>query len=272
MANNICPNCKTENEPEYEFCKNCGKPLYTESKPTADNIYVKNNEQSYEEEGKITVDGNTVDEVSVFVGKNANKIVPGFINIERTGSKVRWCWPPFILGILFGPLGVAMWFLYRKIYSFAAIFGGIAVIINYISFAFDRFLGIGEATLDTAEKYFESFIDFGKFDYEGFIEAVTDGKFQTSAFLSSLYSAIGVTCAVLSGIFAIYIYKRHTAKKIFYVKSLQGGSNYLLVSIAAKGGTSVGSAILGTIIISFVSNLPETVYSIINITKVVIGL
>ena len=265
MQKNICPDCKTENEPEYEFCKNCGKPLHTKAETA--NVYEENKAQYADMDGEFRIDGNTNEEVSVFVGKNANKIVPAFAKIEHTGSKVKWCWPPFILGIFFGPVGVAIWFLYRKMYSVASIFGGIAVVLNYISFAFNRFLGIGEATLDSAEKYFDGFFSYGKFDYNGFIETVTDGKYQASAFLSSFNYSVGVACGVIAGIFGIYLYKRHTAKRINYIKSVPGNENYLLLSLASRGGTSVGAAILGTIIISFVSNIPETVFSVINIIK-----
>ena len=27
MNYNICPECKTPNEPEYQYCKNCGAPV-----------------------------------------------------------------------------------------------------------------------------------------------------------------------------------------------------------------------------------------------------
>ena len=114
MPNIICPDCKTENEPEYIYCKNCGKPLANKASEQAPQY--KDSPQNANAYGGTQgdfIDGNTVEEVCTFVGKNAGKIVPAFVKLGNTGTKVSWSWPAFIFGLFFGPVGVAIWFLYR---------------------------------------------------------------------------------------------------------------------------------------------------------------
>lgn len=267
MQNNICPECKTENEPEYQYCKNCGTPLFTA--PESTNTAYRAPEPAAA--AADTIDGNTVEDVVAFTGKNAPKIVPAFIKMEKTGSKVSWSWPPFILGFFFGPIGVAIWFLYRKMYSKASIFAGIGILLNYISFVLDRFFHIGQSTINGFEKYFEDFL-YGRVDYESILSAFTSRNSIISFFASSLQSSIVITCAVLGGIFGMYLYKQHTAKAIYKINSTFTDTGYKKFALVSKGGTSVGAVIVGLIIITVLSNIPEAIYSVIKVMEGVIRL
>ena len=271
MQNNICPVCKTENEPEYQYCKNCGKALY-ESQKAANTTSggaasALNPEPQPAINSSDSVDGNSIDQVVTFVGKNHERIVPKFIKIEKTGSKTDWCWPPFVLGILLGPIGTAMWFLYRKMYSAAAIFGAIGIAADYCMQAIDHFFGSGTSTFNSLEKYINGF-SVGMFDYDGFMQALTNKNTVIAFFANSASNAIGIACAVLSGIFGIYLYKRHAAKTISKIKSVVTDTGYLKIAIASKGGRSVGAVIVGALIISFVSNLPNMIIGIIKAMEV----
>ena len=218
-----------------------------------------------------TIDGNPVEDVVAFTGKNAPKIVPAFIKMEKTGSKVSWCWPPFIFGFFFGPIGVAIWFLYRKMYSKASIFAGIGIFLNYVSFVLDRFFHIGQSTINGYQKYFEDILD-GRIDYESILSAFTSPNSILSFFASSLQSTIVVACAVLGGVFGMYFYKQHTAKSIYKIDSNFTDINYKKFALASRGGTSVGAVIVGLIIITVLSNIPEAIYSVIKTMEGVIRL
>lgn len=267
MQNNICPECKTENEPEYRYCKNCGTPLFTAQQNTNEAYGEQDTSKSYGD----TIDGNPVEDVVAFTGKNVPKIVPAFIKMEKTGSKVSWSWPPFIFGFFFGPIGVAIWFFYRKMYSKASIFAGIGILLNYISFMLDRFFDIGQSKINGFEKYFEDILD-GRIDYESIVSAFTSKSSILSFFTSSLQSSVVIACAVLAGIFGMYLYKQHTAKAIYKINSTFTDAGYKKFALASKGGTSVGAAIVGLIIITVLSNIPEAIYRVIKAMEGVIKL
>ena len=268
MNNNTCPECKTENEPEYKYCKNCGAALFTNTtaNPVNENTNTNANETSYD-----LIDGNSIEDVVAFVGKNPQKILPKFIKMEKTGSKADWCWPPFVLGFLFGPIGPAIWFLYRKMYSYAAIFGAINIASSYILKAFKYFLGIGTLPVDPFDSYLDG-LKRGVIDYQSLISALTDKRTLLGYFVNSAYSALGIACGVVAGIFGIYFYKRHASKSINRIKATVMDANYRKIALASKGGTSVGAVILGTIIISLVANLPDMIYNILKVMKVVFTL
>ena len=272
MNNNICPECKTENEPGYGYCKNCGTPLFANNTASGQNsgggFYAPDENGGKAQPQPELIDGNTIEEVITFVGKNPQKIVPKFVKLQATASKTGWCWPPFILGFLFGPVGTAIWFLYRKMYSFAALFGAIGIAANYILRVLNYFWQIGTVNADPINNYFEGLAG-GVFDYEGFISALTDSKAILSYFVNSAYSALGIACGVVAGVFGIYLYKRHAAKVIGYVKATVTDVNYTKIAISSKGGTSVGAVIVGIILISLLINLPDMIYGILKAMKVV---
>lgn len=267
MPNNICPECKTENEPEYQYCKNCGTPLVNDSKSLNVDTFGNNAKDNSFEGGYVTIDGNSIEETATFIGKNASKYVPEFIRIEQSGSKVRWCWAPFILGFFLGPIGPAIWFLYRKMFSFAAIFGAVGVALSYISYVFNNILGVGASLSESLEGYLKDFIATGTFNYNGFLSIILNRSNQLYFAFDSFNSSVGIASAVLAGIFGIYLYKRHTAKSIMNLKSRVSDSSYLKLALSSKGGTSVGAVILGLIIYTFLVNIPQMIYGIFNILR-----
>lgn len=268
MKNKICPSCKTENEQEYTYCKNCGTPLSVPdtAEPT---VYEQTNAGNNE---SVFIDGNPIDKVVTFVGKNADKIVPKFIRINEGGSKIQWCWPPFIWGFFLGPIGVAIWFLYRKMYKPACVFGAVSVVFSYIAALINRFFGITSDTADGLVEYLKSFMLGGPFDYKGFLQALANRNMFISSLLNSTESIINLACALVAGLLGVYIYKKHTAKKISLYKPISNDPNYVKIGLAAAGGTSPGAAVLGLIIISAIANIPSFVFSIIKFVRSMYGL
>lgn len=263
MENKICPSCKTENEPEYSYCKNCGNPL---SSPESHKTTAY--EQQNENNGGAFIDGNPIDNVATFVGKNADKILPKFIKINQGGSKVQWCWPPFLWGFFLGPIGVAIWFLYRKMYKPACIFGAISVVSSYIVAFVNHFFEITGNADDILDGYLNSFMYGRHFNLEEFLQMFTSREMIITNIMNTYENLINLACALIAGLFAIYIYKKHTAKKISLFRPISGDPNYIKIGLAANGGTSVGAAILGFIIISVIASILSIIFSTIKLAEV----
>ena len=61
-------------------------------------------------------------------------------------------------------------------------------------------------------------------------------------------------CAIY-GIFGMYLYKKHSIKKITEYMQLNSHSEYYNYGIAAIGGTTIGMAVLMVIIWAVISNV-----------------
>lgn len=258
---NICPECKTENEPEYRYCKNCGAPIIVpqEADNTAQGAPAPENFAPQNQNTVGTIDGVPIPKIITFVGKNANRIVPKFVKMQERGTKIEWCWPPFLLGFFLGPLGVAIWFFYRKMYKPACLFSAIGVLTSYITFFAKTILGISGNALSGIESYFDNFADTGRFDLQGFFFAVGDRNAVLSNLISSFENVVTLACALIVGLLGIYIYKNHTVKKIISYKPISNDPNYVNVGLAVSGGTSVGAAIIGAFVVSLMSSIPELI-------------
>ena len=163
MDKKICSECGTENESDYIYCKNCGTLLTSPTKPAepapakaepehefiaqtapepkveqpsfqpAPPVYnTANGSAGYTPDSSPITDGIPQEELALFIGKKSAVIMPKFIKMEITNSKVSWCWPAAILGFLFGPMGAALWFFYRKMYKTGALLAVIGALINII--------------------------------------------------------------------------------------------------------------------------------------------
>ncbi len=268
MENRICPECKTENEPEYTYCKNCGTPLSTPT-PAKPTVYDQPKEGG---DTGILIDGNPIDKVVTFVGKNADRIVPKFIKINESGSKTQWCWPPFIWGFFFGPIGVAIWFLYRKMYKPACLFGAIGIAVSYITAFLSHLFGIIDTVENSMSSYLNALLSGKPFDLQSFLSTFGSRDMLISNMISNAESILNIACALVAGLFGIYIYKKFAARKIHFYKPISNDPNYVKIGLAAAGGTSVGAAILGFIIISVIASAPSIILSIIELAGVVYGL
>jgi len=294
MNKNICPECSTENEQEYIYCKNCGSPLEqspedtkeatetTESAPepvyqppqqnnnadytqpdsntrytqqTQNNGYSQYANAPFGNSGGVDfIDGIPKEEISLFIGRKVFEIMPKFNKMELTQSKFSWCWPAAILGFLMGPMGSALWFFYRKMYKPAVILSVIGGIITLIT----TILTIGTTDIDL----------------EAFINAFTSGNFDAAvdsiSSSGSIYSVIAnfideissIASCIVCGIFGYYIYKNHCVNKIHSFRSVQADQRYYRFGLANIGGVSGGMLGLGFVVMlgtdylaSFISTL-----------------
>ncbi len=272
MEEKICRECGTVNEPDYLYCKNCGTALTKNANTVNENTENSNfshheksynsnfsHENSYKSNFGIpqepqnvptgnpycvvdNIEGVPMEEVSIYVGKNAHKICPKFEKMEFSGSKTSWCWPAAVLGFLMGPFGSALWFFYRKMYKIALIFAAVGVLVSALA---------SITTTDSVSKYAQKFLysesisafieDYSKSEAN---EAKTENDVKTllSGWLNDI-SRIGST--IIAGILGYYWYKKKVIRDIKYYKSNAIDSRYYKIGLSAVGGTSGGMLALG---------------------------
>ncbi len=265
MDKNICEACGTENEQEYRYCKNCGNEIKSEPQPEI-------KEEPVQQEPNQTADfmfsddfnGVSNEEMAIFIGKKADKILPKFTKMQLTGSKTSWAWPVAILGFLFGPMGSALWFFYRKMYKPAIILAILGAVITALT---------GVMTLGTTEIVPESAIDaFIGGNYEAAIEIIDDAEKNVTTsqkILNTVASFITdttdiLTC-VLTGIYGYYVYKKHCIKKISEYRAQIADNRFYKIGLAAVGGQSGGMLAVGIVLIfaaQSIVNFIGLIYSI----------
>lgn len=266
MNNIICHECGAENEPEYCYCKNCGASLKSDTEKN-NNQY--NNNQNYNsrfnQSGSNysqntynqavildTIDGVPSEDIVTFVGKKSFNILSKFTKMELTGSKASWCWPAAVLGFLFGPLGAAIWFFYRKMYKAAVIFMAIGIVLS---------AAVGIIAGPPIDKDFlqDAVESFYSGDYAGFYNSVNDALSSEDTVRSiaanALDSAASIATIIVAGIFGFYFYKRHAVKSINRYRNMSVDPRYYKIGLASIGGTSSGMAVLGVAILILVPNL-----------------
>ena len=133
--NLICAVCKTENEPDYKFCKNCGTPLNKTSEGqfggaqytpppnfggygynTPHGNYYGYNATHYTDYSAVEPALDDVDtkKIQAYVGSaKQDYFMQLFIAMKRLGRKLFVSWPVAIMGTLLATPVAAAWFFYR---------------------------------------------------------------------------------------------------------------------------------------------------------------
>ncbi len=263
MRENFCPNCGTENESEYSYCKNCGTALANEkaeqsTPPQQTNIspeneiptpaYTAQTNQNTEYTGCINEISQ--EEMHLFVGKGADHILPRFIKMDSSNSKVSWCWPAAILGFVLGPIGLSIWYFYRKMYKPAWLLTiAAAIYAIFDSIATLRF-----------ENVFDSFESI--LNGENIVEFLPD--YLLFYAYSMLDMAICAGFAVLGGLFSYYLYKNHCISKIREFKSTYSNAGLYKFGLATIGGTSGGMLAAGIAIAVGINTTAELIVGLIS--------
>lgn len=164
--------------------------------------------------------GVSTEDMAYFVGIKANEIIPKFAKMEAEQTRISWCWPAAVLGFLIGPLGSALWFLYRKMYKAAGLL-----------------LIFGAALLCAAELIPEWLVNIGI--AQDFVLVSKTGFLQI----------IRITFCLVTGLFGYHIYLQHAIKKIRGYCAFACDPRYYKIGLSAIGGTSGGMAALGVLAI-----------------------
>lgn len=287
----ICDVCRTENEMHYEYCKNCGNKLkknadtnvyskpvtqtnntaYTPISSTASEqqsgVYSANGQSVYNQHktqesiieqtyGITEIDGVKTEDLAAYIGPNSRRIISKFSKMELTGSKVSWCWPAAVWGIL-GPIGIAVWFIYRKMYKLGIILLAIGVLLSGLeTFAegfgpsrFEEFYSSSE------EEYLEEIPELEPdYNENNYATVIADIAYLLSSF-------IPIASIIFSGLFSVQAYKKHTIKKIKRYNLVNTTERYHQIGLMNVGGTAAGMAVLGILVAVFLSNtISEIIY------------
>ncbi len=288
MNKNVCPECATENEQEYIYCKNCGTPLETKTEPvkeaegaeqtqyqqaTNNSGYTaqpnQNTQQQYYTNepfnsyvGVDFIDGIPKEEMHLFIGRKAFEILPKFNKMELAQSKFSWCWPAFILGFLLGPLGAALWFYYRKMYKPAVMLSAIGAVLTIIT---------SLLTMGTTSATIETFFDaFGTGDFTNALESLETIESEPTVLdtiASLLNDIVNTATGVICGLFGFYIYKKHCVNKILTYRSVQLNPSYYHFGLPAIGGVSGGMLVVGIAVMlgaGYISSFITTVITLLT--------
>ena len=268
--NIICPECGTENEPQYTYCKNCGTKIATESsadKYQANDNFTGNEEKENGEYTNLiidTIDGNSTDDIITFTGKNAMKFVPKFSKMELTGSRISWCWPVAVLGYLFGPLGASLWFFYRKMYKAALILLLIGTLVGGASAALNGYVNsVNQPERNEIVNEFLQGID----SFESIVSNYIEPPYSLPyAFVENF---IGIATFLLGGLYSMNIYKKHVAQRISQFKNSDVDPRYYKLGLASIGGVSSGMTWLGGFLVVIITNGFDVISNIV--AKFLIG-
>lgn len=230
----ICPFCKTVNEDEYVYCKNCGNLLESRENTQDSNVNYTTF-RSFENENTLPViDGVPTEDIAAFVGVKAPVFLRKFVKSEIVGSKTDWNWPVAVLSFFMGPCGAALWFLYRKMYK-----TGLLLLILGLPILF------GPTVINYYSGNLSSFL-------------VETASSNISAGVNSLllftFQGIKLLSAIVLSLFADSWYKSFAVKKI-KVFHASADARYYRFGLSAIGGTSGGALALGIIFIFAVSFL-----------------
>ena len=287
MDKKICSDCGTENEKEYIYCKNCGAPLTSVKKeeappsaptggfaPEHNNAapeytdYTSHTQQSeytynpqsgvnYTPYGAYTgygIDGIPAEDITFFLGKKSAEIMPKFMKMEITRSKTSWCWPAAILGFIFGPMGAALWFLYRKMYKTAIILLAVGALLTFTTAAM---------TYNTNSADIGSVFDaITSGDLEAFSDAINGiGETQTALDIAAgaVEDIANLATCIITGIFGFYAYKEHCVKTIRNFRQSIVDQRYYRMGLASLGGVSGGMLAVGIICMIVVTNAASAV-------------
>lgn len=260
MDKNRCQECGTENEKEFLYCKNCGAKLYEEEQKN-------HSSQSFNEPQPTSfaveaINGIESEQVVLFVGKKSPYYFPKFSKMIILGKKTSWNFAPAVLGLVFGPLGAALWCFYRKIYKAAAILLAVGVLLTCITTAltYDSLTGIFDGLLSA----------FQGGDQASILESLNEletAESAKTALASNIEDIFCLATALIMGIFSNYIYMNHCTNAIKKYRSSGLDQRYYKLGLASLGGTSGGMLAVGIILFIGIENIATTIAIISHILK-----
>ncbi|HIW74485.1 MAG TPA: DUF2628 domain-containing protein [Firmicutes bacterium] len=283
----ICPRCGKANLEYAEFCSQCGyelPPADWRSGPaqqTPPNCqqppYQQPPYQQYRPQGSPyypggygeyspfrvpvvdplggvpqgeTIDGERVEDVAAFVGPNSAYYLPRFYKMARTGSRLSWNWPAFLI--------TPYWLLYRKQYVPGGILLGLEMVKTFLeAFILGTYIYPQLDMTSTAAMY------------QSMFSQVQGGRLTIYFAILSLMTVISLLLRVLFGLIGNSLYRRGALKKVKAVREKQGNpapvqpgttDGYLRQALTQSGGVSLVLVAASAGIIWFAQILFQTLF------------
>lgn len=208
--------------------------------------------------GAYAIGGIPADEVAVFVGKKASEIMPKFIKSELSGSRTSWCWPTAILGFFFGPMGAALWFLYRKMYKIGALLLVIGAALTFFTAA----LSFNPSAADS-QSILDAIIEG---DSDRLLNELWNNAPETvfTCIANLIDGAASLAVCILTGLFGFNAYKEHCVQSIRNFRSTGIDPRYYRIGLASLGGVSGGMIAVGIISIIVVGNVASVITALMS--------
>lgn len=242
MAEKICVQCKTKNEEHFNFCKYCGAPL-----PVVDRFDREENQThtayTYPQPqaaSNIDYDGVNEQELALYIGKNSHKIMPKFLAMQLMNKKTSWCFPVFLLGLIFGFFGMAFWFFSRKMIKVGVILAVCGILLTVADSAINAQVNkavIGDI-LSSCNAAISGDIDRTQLG-NNLNLAIEEYEKNYNPVFSLVASYIGATfLPVIMAFYGLGIYKTKAIKDIIKIKQANNQDDLDNLRIRATGGRS----------------------------------
>ncbi len=258
-----CRECGTENEKDFLYCKNCGaKLIFDEESAPKGNFVYEDFTPNADDLGVENINGIPTDQIALFVGKKAHYYLPKFNQMAIFGKKTSWNFAASILGLLFGPLGAALWCFYRKIYKTAFILLLVGILLTGITAAL---------TYDSVTETFDFILSFSQKEHEkdalDLLEEFVPKETAKTALAQNIEDVFSLGTAIIMGLFANYIYMNHCTDSIKKYRNSGLDQRYYKLGLASLGGTSGGMLALGIILFIGVENLSTIIVLTMHLLK-----
>lgn len=269
-----CPFCGAQNYANELYCTVCHEPIHQNAsadagEPLQDEEQREKMYADFRTYGGLDPQSNvgeiSVKEYSAYVGETSGSYIRRFMVMHKRDNILSWnwaaCWTAaiyMIVGVMCGPA----WFFYRKMNKYGAIFLGILAAVGLagaLVYASDpAYWELTDRTYELYMSYAAQLQQAGA-DMTQLINDLTLNLDNAAAtywencskltytwsYVSDLIYSFALPA--LSGLFATGLYFKKAKKDILSVREMHGANPDYLQRIKAKGGVSVGRAVLGVV-------------------------
>lgn len=269
----LCPVCGAKNKSAYKYCNECGTPLnqsnYTNTS-TPNNVppqasqngyygsqssqnsytpnyipYGMNAQPIYE--GTPDFYGIPAKDIYEFIGEK-----PAFFNKLKTehlsGRTGPYCWPLFILGLIFGFFGMGCWYLYHKMYKpAAALIAG--ALVQTVTKLYTVWLLFDIILNNFSEEFYNSIV--GNVNDPAAIDRMAEALLADSNgvlifAIDAFSSIVSIAAFVLTIVLPFFAYKQY---KNFAINKIRAEySQNALPNISSAGGSKGGMVALASVL------------------------
>ena len=235
----FCPECGKENSASEPVCLNCGARLYNNSQGSFNQqpIMLPNMQNQpfstpvIEISPDDTIGGNKVSDTAEYIQMAANRYIPKFFRMEKTGKKISFNWASFI----FSPY----WFFFRKMHVIGFVIMLVSLLITGACTT-DRMVKASNDYYQAIQQYMNEEISAQE------VEALSAEivKLPEVAIMSFSGLAIKLFC----GFFGNYFYKKKVINDIKDIKEKTASPEEYRITLFKRGGISglmCGLSILG---------------------------